>query len=834
MDFSKLIEPAILTNTSTKLKLTESDLITKDLVFLDSAKEIEDLPDLVRLPGVTDFALMNGANVDNFAEVLSHEYWLRSCENIYTTDKNYSVNFVDTMANFVGNRISSNENYTSCPKDIRVTLHLNIEEAIKESVAGNLKFYKRFAPYSKDIQYYFTRLGNYPQSYVGDKLNEELTNLLNASKLKETGKTYTAFRGAKSAKLKEYEYNGHKYVWTLTTIDSNYGGAKYSDGSKAEGCEIAWCRVEPIEFVVSNYNFLPKELNPKGNGTAKFVELRTSKIINSNLVFHTNPFEKNTNLWQNSTIRGYLNSINVNNIKENGNPLYGANGGGDFTNNGFLQEAFNMGLVKEDLNVNTTEEVRIHNPYGFSFDKLNNDELLNAYINANASVFLHGTSGVGKSARVKAIDPNATRITLRPQMNPEEIDGTLDRETGEYIAPLWYRQLTEKCEKEPNKKHVLFIDELTNVKPTVQSLVYNIVLDRAGKDGLWKLPDNAVVVAAGNESEDNLAAYPLTNALFRRFSHIYYKVDKENWLNWAMEITNTKELKLNSTPKEERAKIHPAIIGYIMSREENVLNQDLDEENPNIVTDPRKWEIASNILYETKNPYALIPAIGEDLTSDFVDFVKNIQITVEDVVNNKVDTELFKNLTLSAKLSNLMGLTTAKEENVKLVRNFVGNAMGKELLATYDAMWIRNDPERAMLIKELKTEDNFETEVKAEEIKPKNSKYKITMDEFFSDSKNEEIFIYCNKQWKLNFLIKIFGKKYPTIYNEKNKATACKRIGGNSICVGNIRSYLDIETVEDRNKTYYHFNEIDLNKYLTTEEFIYIEKRLTEESIYAK
>ena len=282
-------------------------------------------------------------------------------------------------------------------------------------------------------------------------------------------------------------------------------------------------------------------------------------------------------------------------------------------------------------------------------------------------------------------------------MNPEEIDGTLDRETGKYIPPLWYVQLCEKCKNEPNRKHILFIDELTNVKPTVQSLVYSIVLDRAGKDGLWPLPENAVVVAAGNESSNNLAAYPLTNALFRRFSHIYYEVDKQSWLDWATGLGRIEQQE-HKSQTEERARIHPAIVAYIMSRGDVVLNQDLDEENPEIVTDPRKWEIASNILYTTKNPYSLVPAIGEELTQDFADFVKNIPISVEDVVNDNFNPKAFQEMNISCKYSCVLGLINATEEQLPKVRGFVEKYLGKEMLATYDAMWIRNDPERAQII----------------------------------------------------------------------------------------------------------------------------------------
>jgi len=350
--------------------------------------------------------------------------------------------------------------------------------------------------------------------------------------------------------------------------------------------------------------------------------------------------------------------------------------------------------------------------FNFKYQKLTNDELLKAYVQAGSSVFLHGPSGVGKSSRVKALDPTATRITLRPQMNPEEIDGTLDRQTGKYIAPLWYQQLTEKCAAEPNRKHVLFIDELTNVKPTVQSLVYSIVLDHAGKDGLWPLPENSVVVSAGNESEDNLAAYPLTNALFRRYCHIYYDVNKNEWFDWATSLQGEGSQTISHVKQDKsQAKVHPAIIAYVMSRNNDVLNQDLDEENPKIVTDPRKWEIASRVLYSTNNPYTLSPAIGEDLTTDFVDFVKDIQLSVDDIKNGNYDKNSLKEANFGKKISTIAGLCMADEADLPVVRQFIHDNFDKEMLATYDTMWINNDPERAITIGEC--EIDFDNDFEA-------------------------------------------------------------------------------------------------------------------------
>ena len=346
------------------------------------------------------------------------------------------------------------------------------------------------------------------------------------------------------------------------------------------------------------------------------------------------------------------------------------------------------------------------NAYNFSFEKMSKDELLKSYIKANRAVFLHGPSGVGKSDRVAQIDPTNVRITLRNGMNPEEIDGTLDRETGKYIPPLWYQEITDICAKEPDRLHVLFIDELTNVKPATQSLVYSIVYDRAGKDGLWPLPENCAVVAAGNENADNLAAYPMTNALFRRFSHIYYDVNLNDWLAWAMKVERTSNRPTLKYDKEnkDRAKVHPAIVAFMLSRkEQKILNQDLDEENPKIVTDPRKWKIASDILYATNNPNALEPAIGEELTTDFVDFVQSIHITVESIVNKKYTNDDIKAATknMATKMASVSALTCANEKELPLVRSFIAKNFGKEELKTYDLLWIQNDPDRASILSDV-------------------------------------------------------------------------------------------------------------------------------------
>lgn len=714
MDLRKFIVPTVLDNTDLEKSAGDKSFRTKDLIYLDSFNEVRNISMSDRITCPTDYAVMNGVKMrssnDGPKDRKSCWTWLRSgCSSLdYLGDVNkrspkirvYDADVISFNGGCETERVCY-RHIALCP-----TLHLSLSSVISARRAS-CDFFRISEIKTKGSGKYHTiEFGEYPKTYVGNEKNKKLEGLYFSGKLCLTGKTYTGRidSDGKTILHSEFEYEDQKYVRVLTErYDDDY---KYSDGTMdPENRTYRWARVEPIVWEIRNWDEMPTRINPLGNGSAKFIDIITEEAIVC-LPFHPDidksdgivcftPTDYCYSLWQNSPIRGYLNGINVNNIKTNGNKECHASGGGNFSKHNFLNEAldFSIDLTKSDEQI---EE----GPYGFIFEELDNDKLIKLYVQSNAAIFLHGPSGVGKSGRVKQLDPTATRITLRPQMNPEEVDGTLDRETGKFIPPLWYTQLCEKCKAEPERKHVLFIDELTNVKPTVQSLIYSIVLDRAGKDGLWPLPENAVVVAAGNENADNLAAYPLTNALFRRFSHIYYEVDKNSWLDWAMGVSKVQKQEHVIEDKTERARIHPAIVAYIMSRDKKVLNQDLDEENPHIVTDPRKWEIASNVLYTTKNPNALKPAIGEELTADFVNFVQSIQLSVEDVIMGRYDAEIYKKMNISSKLSTIAGLCMASEKDLPIIRRFIASTMGKEILATYDSLWIRNDPERAEIIAE--------------------------------------------------------------------------------------------------------------------------------------
>ena len=88
---------------------------------------------------------------------------------------------------------------------------------------------------------------------------------------------------------------------------------------------------------------MPQSINPNGNGEATFFDLRAEDAITSNITFYPTVRDNNMLLWQNSTLRGFLNGIDVRNITENGVKKYSAKFGGNFTGEcNFLNEAFNL------------------------------------------------------------------------------------------------------------------------------------------------------------------------------------------------------------------------------------------------------------------------------------------------------------------------------------------------------------------------------------------------------------------------------------------------------------------------------------------------------------
>ncbi len=511
--------------------------------------------------------------------------------------------------------------------------------------------------------------GAYPQSIAINQ--KELKRLFEYNKLNVSNlpgpiidpRKYNAYSHCKEVfkpkRLIRYEYNGESFV--RVEVNSCFEGDyfKLSDGNKYKDGDYVWIKYEPLKWLHSEKDILAicKKIICTGN------YLNELNYDNSSLLTNVYNYMDKYLIIDLSSINTYKKSTEEKIIKEIG------------------------------------KEKEIPNPYNFTFEKVSEEDIIKGVVESGVAVFIHGKSGDGKSARVRQIDPDCEIVSIGT-LTPELLIGMAiknnDEKKVEYIAPPWYQRLVDKCEKEPNKIHILFLDELTNASLNMQKYGYSIALDRKVND-FFELPKNCRVVAAGNEINDSKAAFEIAEPLFNRFAHVYIDTTVESWLNWA--VTPAKDYKrLTYEEDENLPKIHPAILAFISYKRDKALRSEYNGETPN--ADPRKWEMASKILYKTKNPEMLRALVGEALTSDFVDFCCKKIITIEDVINNNYDKSNLE-MDISEKYATVVGLSFVDEKNVKIIRDFVAN-LDPEFLALFDTLYCHDDEKRLEKIAELR------------------------------------------------------------------------------------------------------------------------------------
>ena len=492
--------------------------------------------------------------------------------------------------------------------------------------------------------------GEYPQ-YAAPSSMQQILETEFSKGLKKTGNTYT-FDDNKNpdyyykfmpVTYDEYEYGGKKYIRIKAQAYKDC--FELSNGIKYLNDNHVWVEVTPVKWLVDNKNGLLISTRGLASG------IRYAGNGAPDLKYST------------SEMKEYLDKYMLH----------------DLTQNMLFIKADDMNKERESTNVKVKR-----NSYGLSFDNVSEEDIIKGAIESGVAVFLHGPSSEGKSARVKQIDPTCEIIYLR-NASPESLNGksVYNASTGEMIdvKPSWLKKLEAKCEQEPERLHVLFLDEITNALPSIQGIAFNIVLDRE-VNGIWKLPENARIVAAGNDMKDSLAANQLAEPLFNRFAHVYIKTTTESWLKWASENN-----------------IHPAIYAYIAYKNGETLRSKYDGEFPN--ADPRKWEMASKMLYKTQNPKMLRALVGEDITNEFVKFCNQRVITLDDVLNGNYDELEIAALNTAERYATTMGLSRVDEQYLEKVINFT-EMLGNEFKAIFYALWTHGDEKRLEIIAEAK------------------------------------------------------------------------------------------------------------------------------------
>ena len=111
-------------------------------------------------------------------------------------------------------------------------------------------------------------------------------------------------------------------------------------------------------------------------------------------------------------------------------------------------------------------------------------------------IMMWGAPGIGKSDIVKQIAETQNRevIDIRlPLWEPTDIKGIPYYNSKENNM-VWASPA--ELPTDPDSNAIVFLDELNSAAPAVQAAAYQLILNR--RVGQYELPDNVVIVTAGN------------------------------------------------------------------------------------------------------------------------------------------------------------------------------------------------------------------------------------------------------------------------------------------------------------------------------------------------
>ena len=247
------------------------------------------------------------------------------------------------------------------------------------------------------------------------------------------------------------------------------------------------------------------------------------------------------------------------------------------------------------------------------------------------SVMLWGPPGVGKSQAVaqiaskieketgKSVHITDVRLLL---FNPIDLRGIPTANADKTLA-VWLKPQIFQMDDSDQIVNILFLDELSSAPPSVQAAAYQITLNRV--IGEHKLPENCIVIAAGNRTTDKSVAFKMPKALANRLLHIEVAGNFASWKKWAI-----------------RSGIHEKVIGFLSFRPSYLMGFDASGSDLAFPT-PRSWEMVSNLLNSVSSNidqmYSLIAGlVGTGVAVEFRTWEKVYRDLpcIEDIFSGKM------------------------------------------------------------------------------------------------------------------------------------------------------------------------------------------------------
>ncbi len=232
---------------------------------------------------------------------------------------------------------------------------------------------------------------------------------------------------------------------------------------------------------------------------------------------------------------------------------------------------------------------------------------INHAIKKKRPIFLWGPPGIGKSDIVGQITNSLSKsrlIDIRLSLwDPTDIKGmpyySANDNTMKWAPPV---ELPSEEFAAQFDNIVLFLDEMNSAAPAVQSAAYQLILNR--RVGTYKLPDNVLIIAAGNRDADKGVTYRMPAPLANRFVHLELTVDFSDWFDWAVQN-----------------KIHKDVVGFLNFSKKDLYDFDPKSSSRSFAT-PRSWSFVSELLDdeldESTTTDLVAGTVGEGLAVKFM------------------------------------------------------------------------------------------------------------------------------------------------------------------------------------------------------------------------
>jgi len=242
----------------------------------------------------------------------------------------------------------------------------------------------------------------------------------------------------------------------------------------------------------------------------------------------------------------------------------------------------------------------------------------------NIPLFIHGTTGIGKSRTVEKVardlaqkegrefvDWNRSSFEKKMELlemdtipghfifadermslkDPSDLKGIPNLEGN---VTFWRPNLLYKILSKKEIKGMVFFDEINTSPPTIQTACYQLIYD--GAIGETALNPDIRRLAAGNRLEDRANVFEMPAPLKARFCHVTLKIPSiEEWTDWGLEN-----------------KIDERVLAFLQFKPSYLFKWNA-KSNDNAFPNGRTWEYCSTLIKGIKDADATKIYVAESV-----------------------------------------------------------------------------------------------------------------------------------------------------------------------------------------------------------------------------